>query len=62
VYEHKNNLNPYPRIFAAGDVTNAFGNRIIIACGEGAKAAMAARQFILNIRKRKEATEARGKG
>jgi NADH-dependent peroxiredoxin subunit F len=33
-------------IFAAGDVTNAFGKRIIIACGEGAKAVMAARQYL----------------
>lgn len=37
----------YPGIFAAGDVTNAFGKRIIIASGEGAKAALAARQYIL---------------
>jgi alkyl hydroperoxide reductase subunit F len=41
----------YPGIFAAGDVTDAFGKRIIIASGEGAKAAMAARQYILNLRK-----------
>jgi alkyl hydroperoxide reductase subunit F len=40
-----------PGIFAAGDVTNAFGKRIIIASGEGAKAALAARQYILNLRK-----------
>ncbi len=40
-----------PGIFAAGDVTDAFGKRIIIASGEGAKAAMAARQYILNLRK-----------
>ncbi|MEJ2695751.1 MAG: FAD-dependent oxidoreductase, partial [Candidatus Sulfobium sp.] len=32
-----------PGLFAAGDVTNAFGKRIIIASGEGAKAALAAR-------------------
>ncbi len=38
----------YPGIFAAGDVTNSFGKRIIVACGEGAKAAMAARQYILS--------------
>lgn len=37
----------YPGIFAAGDVTDAFGKRIIIASGEGAKAALAARQYIL---------------
>ncbi len=39
----------YPGIFAAGDATNAFGKRIIIASGEGAKAALAARQYILNL-------------
>jgi len=39
----------YPGIFAAGDVTNAFGKRIIIASGEGAKAALAARQYLLNL-------------
>ncbi len=38
-------------IFAAGDVTDAFGKRIIIASGEGAKAALAARQYLLNLRK-----------
>lgn len=41
----------YRGIFAAGDVTNAFGKRIIIASAEGAKAALAARQYILNPRK-----------
>jgi alkyl hydroperoxide reductase subunit F len=40
-----------PGIFAVGDVTNAFGKRIVIASGEGAKAALAARQYILNLRK-----------
>lgn len=35
-----------PGIFAAGDVTNAFGKRIIIASGEGAKAALAAKQYL----------------
>ena len=47
-----------PGIFAAGDITNAFGKRIIIASGEGAKAALAARQYLLDIRKRKEAAVA----
>jgi alkyl hydroperoxide reductase subunit F len=41
-----------PGIFAAGDVSNAFGKRIIIASGEGAKAAMAARQYLLDLRKK----------
>ncbi len=39
-------------LFAAGDVTDAFGKRIIIASGEGAKAAMAARQYVLKLRKK----------
>ncbi len=44
----------YPGIFAAGDVTNAFGKRIIIASGEGAKAALSARQYLLNLGKENE--------
>ncbi len=40
----------HPGIFASGDVTNAFGKRIIIASGEGAKAALAARQYVLVLR------------
>ncbi len=36
----------YQGIFAVGDVTNAFGKRIIIASGEGAKAALAVRQYM----------------
>lgn len=45
-----------PGLFAAGDVTSAFGKRIIIACGEGAKAALAARQYLLDLRKRAPAS------
>lgn len=45
-----------PGLFAAGDVTSAFGKRIIIATGEGAKAALAARQYLLNKRKQKSET------
>jgi alkyl hydroperoxide reductase subunit F len=52
---HPDCSTSYPGIFAAGDITNAFGKRIIIASGEGAKAAMAARQYLLNLRKKKEA-------
>jgi alkyl hydroperoxide reductase subunit F len=35
-------------LFACGDVTNAFGKRIVIASGEGAKAALSARKYLLN--------------
>lgn len=41
-----------PGIFAAGDITNAFGKRIVIASGEGAKAALAARKCLLDLRKK----------
>ncbi len=44
-----------PGLFAAGDITNAFGKRIVIASGEGAKAALAARQYLLDMRKKKQA-------
>jgi alkyl hydroperoxide reductase subunit F len=37
-----------PGLFAAGDVTNAYGKRIIIAAGEGAKAALAVKQLLLH--------------
>lgn len=33
-------------IFAAGDVTNVFAKQIIIACGEGAKATLAAYEYL----------------
>lgn len=37
-----------PGIFAVGDVTSVPFKQIIIACGEGAKAALAANEYILN--------------
>lgn len=39
-----------PGIFAAGDVNNAWGEQIIIAAGEGAKAAMAASDYLNKLR------------
>lgn len=38
-------------IFACGDVTNAFGKRIVIASGEGAKAVLSVKKFLLNKRR-----------
>ncbi len=35
-----------PGLFAAGDVTNCFGKRVVVACGEGAKAALAAHEYL----------------
>lgn len=42
-----------PGIFAAGDVTDAFGKRVVIAVGEGAKAALSAHEYLLNVGSRK---------
>jgi len=36
-------------IFACGDVTNCFGKRIIIASGEGAKACLAVKKYLLEM-------------
>jgi alkyl hydroperoxide reductase subunit F len=38
-----------PGFFAAGDVTNCFGKRVVIACGEGAKAALAAHDYLSSL-------------
>jgi len=42
-----------PGLFACGDVTNTPDRRIIIASGEGAKAALVTRRYILNLSPRK---------
>lgn len=34
-------------VFACGDVTNCFGKRIVIASGEGAKAALSAKKYLI---------------
>lgn len=38
-----------PGLFAAGDVTNCFGKRVVVACGEGAKAALAAHNYLSRL-------------
>lgn len=35
-----------PGIFAAGDVTDVYGKQIVIACGEGSKAALASFEYL----------------
>ena len=37
-----------PNIFAAGDVTDVFIEQVLIAIGEGAKAALSAYEYLLN--------------
>jgi len=36
-------------LFAAGDVTDAFAEQVLIAVGEGAKAALSAYEYLLSI-------------
>jgi alkyl hydroperoxide reductase subunit F len=42
-------------LFACGSVTNAFGKRIIIASGEGAKAVLSMKKYLLNKEEVKDA-------
>jgi len=39
-----------PGIFAAGDVTDVYGKQIIVACGEGVKATLAAFDYLNKLR------------
>lgn len=40
-----------PEIYAAGDETNSFGKRIIIASGEEAKAILTVKKLLLQLNK-----------
>jgi alkyl hydroperoxide reductase subunit F len=39
-----------PGIFAAGDVTDVYAKQIVVACGEGAKAALASFEYLSKIK------------
>jgi alkyl hydroperoxide reductase subunit F len=41
------NRTSCPGLFAAGDVTNAHAEQVLIAVGEGAKAALSAYEYLL---------------
>ena len=38
-----------PGIFAAGDVTNTYAEQVLVAVGEGAKAALSAYDYLLPL-------------
>lgn len=42
------NMTTVPGLFAAGDVTTAFGEQVLIAIGDGARAALSAYDYILS--------------
>jgi len=50
VVDSKTNETKTPGIFAAGDVTNGIYKQIVIACGDGAKAALSAYYYLSKIR------------
>jgi thioredoxin reductase len=52
------NRTSAPGIFAAGDVTNAYAEQVLIAIGEGAKAALSAYEYLLELPAPQPAAEA----
>jgi alkyl hydroperoxide reductase subunit AhpF len=42
------NRTSVPGVFAAGDVTDAYAEQVLIAIGEGAKAALSAVEYLLS--------------
>jgi len=52
------NATTLPGLFAAGDVTTAFGENILIAIGDGARAAASAYEYILSRSRQTEAEAA----
>lgn len=47
-FDPRNNMTKTPGLFAAGDVTDVKWKQIVIAAGEGAKAALSAYEYIIN--------------
>ena len=47
IWVDERNATTLPGLFAAGDVTTAFGEQILIAIGDGARAALSAYDYIL---------------
>jgi alkyl hydroperoxide reductase subunit F len=43
------NHTSVPGIFAAGDVTNTYAEQVLVAVGEGAKAALSAYEYLLPL-------------
>lgn len=48
IIEQRNHTN-IPGIFAAGDVTNTYAEQVLVAVGEGAKAALSAYDYLLSL-------------
>ncbi|MEN9939124.1 MAG: hypothetical protein RLZZ387_5703 [Chloroflexota bacterium] len=48
IWVDERNATTLPGLFAAGDVTTAFGEQVLIAIGEGARAALGAYDYILS--------------
>jgi len=50
IIDHLANTTSEPGIFAAGDVTNILHKQLVIAAGEGAKAALSAYEYLKNVK------------
>jgi alkyl hydroperoxide reductase subunit F len=48
IIDQSNHTN-IPGIFAAGDVTNTYAEQVLVAVGEGAKAALSAYEYVLPL-------------
>jgi thioredoxin reductase (NADPH) len=47
IWVDERNATTQPDLFAAGDVTTAFGEQVLIAIGDGARAALSAYDYLL---------------
>jgi len=54
IIDPKTNMTTAPGIFAAGDVTDVPRKQMIVAAGEGAKAALGAYEYLKTLKKRPE--------
>jgi len=52
IIDYLTNATSQPGIFAAGDVTNILYKQLIIAAGEGAKAALSVYEYLKNVHKK----------
>ena len=50
IIDHLTNATSQPGIFAAGDVTNILYKQLVIAAGEGAKAALSAYEYLKQVK------------
>ncbi len=55
IWVDDHNATTLPGLFAAGDVTTAFGEQVLIAVGDGARAALSAYDYLLSLNNSQDA-------